>query len=208
MEASCWCDISLKRCPSRESWHLRKKKKKLKRGEKKWSHKHACTRSPPHTESRKSGVMYKWSRARGTAGRHSSLPSRSPRIPHSSHILCFRPPKTHPPTSALKYIMKYDDCWHMGTVCACSASGPSLARCCAACAGTGSQSCANIYRGCVCFVVNHHIAAPPTTTTISLRGKDAEALIASKRGVAPVSSDHTGSGVWRVCCLMHRKQQF
>lgn len=153
----------------------------------------------PHTRSHAKAVWCINDQERGeqqdvTVLFHRARPESL--IPHTLSVFAHRKP-----TSALKYIMKYDDYWHMGTVCACSASGPSLACCCAACTGTGSQSCANICRGCVCFVVNHHIA----TATTSLRGKDAEALIASKRGVAPVSSDHAGGGV---CCLMHRKQQF
>ena len=78
-----------------------------------------------------------------------------PRIPLSSphpsflththtHTLCLSISPTHPPIYALKYVMKYDDCWHMGTVCASSACCPSLPHLPHRTLGIGSQSCMNI----------------------------------------------------------------
>lgn len=80
-----------------------------------------------HTLTQQNSVMYK-SRAWRTAGHRLSS---SPRtfFSSSSFVLHTHSPSfhlAHPPISALKYIMKHDDCWHTGTACAFSAASPSL----------------------------------------------------------------------------------
>lgn len=97
---------------------VKKKKKKITN-----THARTVTHGLTHMHTHKSSVMYKWSRA---LTHPESL--FFPFIPHSYHIhththsLSFH--LAHPPISALKYIMKYDDCWHMGTLCASSAGCP------------------------------------------------------------------------------------
>lgn len=90
----------------------------------------------------------KRSRARRTVGHHLHpffSPTQNPFFPpHPSF-------SAHTPSvfaiSAIKYVMKYDECWHMGTVCALSPlpfSSTSLPHCVH---GIRSQSCMNINWG-------------------------------------------------------------
>lgn len=101
--------------------------------------------------------MYKWSSAQGTAGRHGSLPQSF--TPPASSVLSISPARL--PARALKYIMKCDDCWHDGAVCA------SFSVCCRmlACVELGQEAPPTFTDvACVCVFLTQVTGLRPTPT--------------------------------------------